>query len=158
MANFVYTKFLERMALGDVEWDTADIRCALMKSTYTPDKDDDFMSTIVANEADCTGYTGGWGGAGRVVLGTKTVTIDDANDRIELDGQTDPTWAALGNGTNNTLGSAIIFIKGTSDDSDATLIAAIDTVTGSPSFPFLTNGSSFTMTLDADGLLWGASA
>lgn len=158
MANFVYTKFIEQQGIAAINWTSADIRCALMKSTYTPDKDDDFMTNIVANEADCTGYTGGWGGAGRVALGTKTVTIDDANDRVEFDGQTDPTWAALGNGTNNTLGCAIIFVKGTSDDTDATLIACIDTVTGSPTFPFLTNGASYTLTLDADGLLWGASA
>jgi hypothetical protein len=157
MANFVYSKVIEQLGLSNIDWVNDDIRCALMKSTYTPNKDHDFMSDIVADEADCTGYTGGWGGAGRVSLGVKTVVIDDANDRVEFDGQTDPTWAALGNGTNNTLGCAVIFKKGTSDDSDAVLIACIDTVSGSPAFPFLTNGSSFTLTIDADGLLWGTS-
>ena len=155
MANFVYTKFIEQQGLSNIDWVNDDIRCALMKSTYTPDKDDDFMSDIVANEADCAGYTGGWGGAGRVALGTKTVVIDDVTDRVEFDGQTDPTWASLASG--NTIGCAIIFKKGSLDDSDAILIACIDTITGDTTFPFATNGSSFTLTLDADGLMWGTS-
>lgn len=62
-------------------------------------KDLDTLALVLADasttEADATAYV-------RKTITDPTRTIDDTNDRIDID-VSDIVWTALGNGTNNTL-------------------------------------------------------
>lgn len=79
---------------------------------YTPDADHRFVSSVVGSEISVTGYTGGFGGAGRKSLASRTLSADDTNDRGVFDAA-DLTWTALGSGA--TIGGAVLFKELTSD-------------------------------------------
>jgi len=71
-----------------VDWLTNTIKVALVADTYTPNIDtDEFWGDVSANEASGSNYT-----AGGATLGTKTVTYDAANNRVDLDAA-DVVWA-----------------------------------------------------------------
>jgi CRISPR/Cas system CMR-associated protein Cmr3 (group 5 of RAMP superfamily) len=86
MASLAYHKFLETALKGDLDFDTAVFKVALVTSAYVEDVDHDFFDDIT-NEVTGTGYTAG----GNTV--TVTVTRDTANNRIDisLGGTTWPT-------------------------------------------------------------------
>lgn len=66
--------------------------------------DHDDLSVLLAatnDEADATNY------ARKVVSASVTVTVDDANERVDLD-LPDQTWTALGGATNNSIGKLLI--------------------------------------------------
>lgn len=159
MTNFVFNKAAAMMldhthaeAL-DMESDT--IRVMLVGSGYTPDRDDDYVGsgagTPGGEEITATGYTGGHQGAGRHTIGSIAVTEDDTNDLAKVDGADPAAWDPLGNTTNDTVTYVILMRDGTTDDSDALLIACYDTVS-SGTFPFTTNGGSFTWQWHTNGM------
>lgn len=89
-ASYGYDSFLHDMAKGDIDFDTATVKCALM-SGYTPSQAANTRwSDVSTNEITGTGYTAG----GNTVA--VTVTNDTTNHRLTL---TFPqtTW------TNSTL-------------------------------------------------------
>jgi hypothetical protein len=147
MANGVYNKFKTRLADGTIDWDTTtNIKVMLVGAGYTFDADHAFVGDIVAQESSGTGYTGGYGGAGRKAIATRTVVQVDASDRAELrtaDGTC--TWTAINVGV---VKAAVIFHEITSD-ALSELIAYIDT-TG---FPVTTNGGDFTINWNAAGVI-----
>lgn len=154
MANFVYNRAAHLIARQQLNLETAVLKVALVDSGYTPDRDDDFMSDgPAANEITATNYAGGHGGSGRKDLDNGAWTLNDPNDRTEFDSDDPTVWTALGGATNDTIQALVVHIEGTSDDTDATLVAYIDTSTGSPSLPFTTNGGNFAVSISADGLL-----
>jgi hypothetical protein len=102
---------------------------------YTPDPDHRFVSSVAASEISVSGYTGGFGGSGRKALATRTLVVDDANDRGAFDAA-DVTWTALGAG--NTISYVVLFKELTSD-ALSPLIALYD-VTDTP-----LNGSDITI-------------
>ena len=111
-------------------------------TTSTPSNPDhDFVDDISADEFSDTGYTGGFGGAGRQTLDSQTFTYDAANNRAELDFANE-TWTSLG-GTNSVIGS-VLTIEITND-------------AASPVFFFwdiadvVTNGQDFTLTVGGEG-------
>ena len=87
MADIVYNSFHRDLASGAVDLDTDTIKCMLVTSSYTPDKDHDKRDDVT-NEVTGTGYT-----AGGATLAGKTVTADNTNDRAVFDAD-DAAWPA----------------------------------------------------------------
>ncbi len=147
MATFVYNRGATDIADGSIDLLTDVLKIMLVTSSYVADRDDDFIEEGVddANEHEISvsGYVGGFGGAGRKTLGTKTVTEDDANDRVEFD-VADITWTALGVGA--TIAAAII-VKEVTNDLASILVAYLD-LADTP-----TNGSDVVLNINADGVI-----
>lgn len=152
MANIVYNKFKQAIANGTIDFDAAGtvIRCLLERSTstYTPDKDHDFLDS----------FTGGGGveitvaGYSRQTLASKAVNEDDTNDRAELDCD-DITFGALPAG--QTVKGMIFYLQVGGDDTTPAndiLICRIDTDSGGI-LPVALAGGSFDITINVEGLL-----
>lgn len=114
--------------------------------TYDPDVkllDAGGANDITDAELNVTGYTRGFGGAGRKTLASKTIAVNDANNRIEWD-CADITWTALG--TGQTIAAAVICVELTNDAATAP-IAYLDP-TDTP-----TNGGNITIQIASNGWL-----
>ena len=129
MASGLYQSAVADMLDGTMNIDTDTVKLMLVDNTYTYDPDTVFVdeagaSDIIDAEISVTGYTGGFGGAGR-----KTVAIalqaNNTNNRvdIELNGGADLTWTALGAGA--TIEAAVL-IKEITNDAASPCIAYFD--------------------------------
>lgn len=78
MASLIYNRMLELWARGSIDFDTDTFRRSLHTSGYTENKDTHDFFDDVTNEVSGTGYTAG----GAVT--TVTVTLDTANDRLDI--------------------------------------------------------------------------
>ena len=78
MASLLFNRMLELWARGNIDFDTDTFRVMLTTSGYTEDKDAHDFRNDVTNEVTGTGYTAG----GPTV--TVTVTLDTANDRVDI--------------------------------------------------------------------------
>lgn len=153
MANILYTKGLEGLANGTIDFDAAGtvVRCLLERdtSTYAPNKDHDFVSDLTGLvEISVASYT-------RQTLASKAVNIDDANDRIELD-CADLAFGSLESG--QTVKALIFYVQVGGDDTtpgDDVLLARIDTATG---LPVALGGGAFNCVISAEGLFQHAQA
>lgn len=78
---------------------------------------------------------------------TGTVTVDDSNDRVDVD-IPDQTWSSAGNGTNETLAKLIVAHEddGGSTDEDRVPCVILD-------FTPTTDGSDLTAEFDSAGFL-----
>jgi hypothetical protein len=83
MASITYMKHVEEVIRSYYEG--LPFKIMLVTSDYTPNKDTDEFRSSVTNEVTGDGYT-----AGGVVV-TATVTVDTANDRVEIE-FSDPEW------------------------------------------------------------------
>lgn len=122
----------------------AGVKVMLVNTSYTPDKDHDFVASITggtSKELSGTGYTAGFGGSGRKALSSKTVTKDNGADVAYFDAA-DVTWTAINAGT---IGYAVV-IKEVTSDADSPILAVIDVA------DLVTNGSDYTEQWAADGL------
>lgn len=149
MPSFVYNKAAEEIATGTVDLLADTIKTMLVTSTYSPARTDLVADAGGANdpvdaEINVTGYTRGWGGAGRKSLASKTLTVDQSNNRAEFDAA-DLTWTALGSGA--TIAGMILVKEGVSNDTTTRLIAYLDVTDTS------TNGGDITFTFDAEGII-----
>jgi hypothetical protein len=148
-ASFVYNT-----AAGDMWQDIVDlindtIKVGLSTSVHTVDRDDDFLddgtaSDFSSGELTGTGYTAGFGGAGRKTLASKTITVDKTNDRAEFDAA-DVTWTAITAGT----AAQATLLKEITNDAASKLIANVDT----GGFPVVTNGGDLTIQWNVEGVL-----
>jgi hypothetical protein len=84
MASALYPTGKKKMVDNDfdIQADAA-TKLMLVKSTYTYVGTHEFIDNAGANdpideEADCTGYTGGFGGADRLVPASRTTTVNGA--------------------------------------------------------------------------------
>lgn len=85
----MYGSFLQKALNKEIDWDTDDIKTALVTSTYTPDQDThDYWNDVSANETSGTGYT-----AGGESLVNKTMTYDSGTNKIKLDAD-DVSWTS----------------------------------------------------------------
>lgn len=142
MASAWYNKGKAQVLNGGIDLLTDTIKVMLVDDTYVFAATHNFVSDVSADELSGTGYTGGFAGAGRKTLASKTITEDDANGRAEFDAA-DVVWTGLSAGT---VGGAIL-IKEITNDAASLLIAFLDCVdTGS-------TGSDFTVQWDAEGIL-----
>lgn len=147
MADRVYNDALRAIAAGEFDLNADDIRIRLEMSNTTYDTENDGM----VNLADFT-TNDPCDGANYVdkALASEAVTTDDPNDRAEF--TADPvTWTALGVGTRTTVGILIYkYVDGT--DANDFAIAFIDIG------PITHDGSDFTVTWNAQGILQFSSA
>lgn len=116
MASLLYTPSKKKIfdqALDPLG--SAATKLMLVQSTYTADATQEFVgdaSGLGANELSATGYTGGFGGADRVVPSNRSTAINGAVVEFKFD---DETWTALGNGTNQTIGGVALIVEITND-------------------------------------------
>jgi hypothetical protein len=150
MASLAYNRGVKELLNATTDYLTATMKCALLATAtpYTPDQNHDFMDAGGANdptpaELNVTGYTRGFGGAGRKTLASKTVTENDANKRVEFD-CADITWTGLAAG--QTIAQSVI-VKELTNDAATVLYGLLD-VTDTP-----TNGSDITLQIASNGWL-----
>ncbi len=137
MADVIYNSFKADVsnALIDLTDDT--IKILLVTSAYTPDIDTHTRRSFISNEVSGTGYT-----AGGNTLSGKSVTQDNANDRMVFDA-TDSEWTS----STITARGAVIY-KDTGVAANDNLICYLDFVTDQSS----SNGT-FTVQFNASGIL-----
>ena len=140
MSSIFYNRFFANQSNKIIDWEADTIKVALTTSSYTPNKAHNTFSQIT-NEVSGTGYT-----AGGATLGSATVTEDDTNDLVKLDGA-DVTW------TTSTITNARYAIVYDSTLANDDLIACIDFVTNRSSV-----ASDFKIQWHADGILTGEQA
>lgn len=145
MASLQYNLGSFRIADRTIDWAADTIEVIPMKSTYTPNKDDT-NSVLAAGElATLSGYAGGFGGAGRKVLASKTITNDTTLDRTVLDAADPSAWTIA---AGDTIGGFWVGKKGSANDTTAIPICYQDVV-DTP-----TNGAALTLTFDAAGVTY----
>ncbi|HEU0020870.1 MAG TPA: hypothetical protein VFR55_04255 [Dehalococcoidia bacterium] len=138
-------------ATGEVDVIADTIKIMALEGDTGENKDDEFVGGVItagAVEVTSTGYTGGFAGAGRLTLGSKTLAVDQANDRAEFD-CANPAWTGISQAAAETWVGFLI-IKEITNDAASPVLAHIDTATGLPLTP---NGSDITLTVDAEGLM-----
>ena len=138
MASGWYNSGARDVADRTIDLAADTIKAILVTSSYTPNKDHDFVDDVVANELSGTGYTGGFAGSGRKTIASKAFSTDTTNDRVEFTFGA-VTWTAINAGSPKYL----ILVKEITNDAASRLIAYLDlgTVT--------TNGGDLTVTPDA---------
>lgn len=146
MATVTTNKFRQLLLQKNIDLvNDSGIKVMLFNSSYTPDKDHDFVSSITggtSKELSGTGYTAGFGGAGRKALTGRLLTRDDATDKVYFDAN-DVTYTGLNAGT---IGGAAV-IKEVTSDSDSPIIALLDPA------DLVTNGSDVLVQFAADGIV-----
>jgi len=78
MASLIYNRALELWARGNIDFDTDTFKVMLTTSAYAENKDTHDFRDDVTNEVAGAGYTAGGNTA------TVTVTLDTANDRLDI--------------------------------------------------------------------------
>jgi hypothetical protein len=102
-------------------------------------RDRDDVAAILASgstECDATNYA-------RKTGLTGTITVDDTNDRVDVD-IPDQTWTALGGASNNTLTKLIIAYQEAAADANRIPLTHHD-------FAVTTDGSDVTVQINASG-------
>ena len=132
MANFCYTQAATDQWDGTIDLvSDAAVKMMLCNSTHAPDRDDDFVDDVGADDAvdgeigSVTNYTGGFAGAGRKALASKSFVTDKTNDRAEFQVAAAVVWTALGGAANDTITTAVV-IKEVTVDTDSPVIAQIE--------------------------------
>lgn len=140
MASKLYGQFLGQALNKEIDWDTDNIKVALLTNSYTPDQDghnyfDDVASFEVSG---ATGYT-----SSGLSLDNKTNTYSGASNVVILDAD-DVTW------TSSTITARYAVIYNASPSTNATrpLIGYVDFGSDQSS----SNGN-FTITWDATGIV-----
>lgn len=144
MASFVYTAAKQKIAKGDADFDTLDVRAILCMSNTTADTDQD-AATLSAigtlDEYDGSGYS-------RPDLGASTITQDDANNRSEIDYPDFTFGTTVAAGTRQAVGHIIyVHVDGTAANDWP--VAWVDT----GGYPFNGNGGAINVTNNAEGVL-----
>lgn len=102
-------------------------------------KDYDTVAAMLAGsntEADFTNY-------GRKTSLTATITVDDVNDRVDVD-LPDQTWSSAGGASNNTLTDLVTFYEESAADSGRIPLTNHD-------FATTTDGNDLTAQVNASG-------
>ena len=146
MASFWYNTGLTECMDGTIDIDTDTIKIMLVTSSYSANQDDDVVDAGGANDAvdheiSVTGYTGGYGGAGRKTC-TITMQANDTDNRVDI-AIADLTWTSLGSGA--TIAAAILIKENATDDTNTRLIAYFDVSDTA------TNGGDITLDFNALG-------
>lgn len=149
MASGWFNRAKKEIFDGTIDLLADTIKVMLVNNTYTFNPDDDFIGsgggTVGGAELSGTGYTGGFNGAGRKTLGTKSITEDDTNNRAVF-AAANSQWSAINAGTI----AACVLVKEGTTDADSKLIAYID---NAAQFPLVTNGGDVTIAWNAAGIL-----
>jgi hypothetical protein len=114
-------------ATGAIDWvgDTSiKIMILTTGTAYTFNPDHEFVSDVVSSEAAGTGYTGGFGGAGRKALSGKTIVDDLTNDKVLLKASDPATWTGL-NLSSGSIAQLVVF-KELTNDASSPLLGMLD--------------------------------
>lgn len=103
----LYNSGLGAIVDGSVTWATATIKAIVVDSTYTFDDNDQFVTDITGEVTNATGT-----GYSRKTLTGKTVTVDQANDRVVFDAS-DVTYTEVE--TNETWDAVVLFQESGAD-------------------------------------------
>ena len=146
MASAVYNNGAKKIADGSIDFaaDTIKIMLLATDTPYSLDKDHDHIDDISASELSVSGYVGGFAGAGRKTLGSKTITADLTNDRVVFDAADPSAWTLA---SGKTVASAVVYWHDTDDATSVPLFFLDFTDT-------LTNGGTFTVQFDANGIAY----
>ena len=147
MASFAYGLAMELVVEQSLDLLVDVIKVGLSDATHVPNKDDQFnddagTDDFIDGELSGTGYTGGFGGSGRMTLGSKTVVYDTANDRVEFDAA-DTVWMAINAGT---IVQATL-MKEITNDAASPVIVNVDVA------DTVTNGGDITIQWNSEGIL-----
>ena len=120
----------------------------LMKTTYSINIDTDLdYADITTSGIVATSYIEP-GNASSSQLASKTVAVDNANDRAEFDA-VDLVYTAIGNGSNDTFDQIVITREQDAGATEGnTLLLAHATVASTT-----TNGGNITLVWNAEGIL-----
>jgi hypothetical protein len=142
VSDFWYTPAKQKLAKGDLDFDTADLRVKLCMSNTTADTDQD-AATISAittlDEYNGSGYTA-------LNLAGVTVTEDAANNRSEIDYSDGAFGATVGAGTRNIVGM-LYYVRVDGTTANDYPVAWKDVT------PFAGNGGPINLAVAAEGLL-----
>ena len=141
-----FTKVLKHTSNYDL--DTGTYKLALLKSSYTPNPDHEYMADVASHECDATNYTGGYGGSGRKTIASPSVTYDSSLNRVVWDFDNPATWVDLGGATNNTLRYGVI-LKEITDDAASPIFAVLDMTA-----IYSTTGGDFTASFSSEGVVY----
>jgi hypothetical protein len=140
MADFVFN--IAKGAAAEKVRDGATVIGIMLLKAAEADatfKDRDDLAAILANggtEADFTNYT-------RKTGITGTITVDDVNDRVDVD-IPDQTWTSAGGASNNTLSDAVVYYQEAAADASRVPLTNHD-------FALTTDGSDVTLVVNASG-------
>jgi hypothetical protein len=111
-----YNKARMRLAQGQINLATADVRALLVTSSYTPNlSTHEFVSSVTSAEVTTNG-------AARVALANKSITQDDANNRAKF--TCDAVEFGPASGGSITARRMILFIH-TGNDATAPLVGHV---------------------------------
>lgn len=127
-----------RVLAGTYNLTSATVKVMLLNTAYVADPDHEFVSSLSAFEMSGTGYTAGFGGAGRKTLAGKTFAKNDSLNQATFDA-TDPVWAGADFGTAGF--AAVIIEVTTNGDSPVFFIMSLG------AGGVLSQGGSFTLAL-----------
>jgi hypothetical protein len=126
-------------AADRVDFVTDTLKVMLVQSAGAVDVDaHDYISDVNANEASATGYT-----AGGATLGTKSVTLTGASNKVVLD-CADPSWTLT---TTIAFRYAVVY-KDTGSAATSVILCSID-------FGAQSLSGVLTIQVDADGIMKG---
>lgn len=144
--SITYNNARRAFLAQELDWTTATEKWKTMLVTtgYVADADHDYVSDVNAYEASGVGYVPNFGGAGRLVLSGRTLTVNDPTNKIYVIADTQ-VWSAINAGN---IAGAIIFWEVTEDE-DSPVFAFID----GGGFPVQTNGVDLTVAWAASGII-----
>lgn len=139
MASKLYGQFLQATLNKEIDWDSDNVKVALLSNAYTPDQDaNNYWDDVVAYEVTGTGYT-----TGGASLLNKTNTYNSATNTIVLDAD-DQTWTS----STITARYAVVYDATPATNATKPLIGYVDFGSDQSS----SNGN-FTITWDATGIV-----
>lgn len=144
MASVFYNSAKVGFADGSIDWDTDDIRCALLMTNTTADSENDGIANLddftTLDECDATSYA-------RQQLANEAVNLDDTNDRAELDAD-DVTFSGLGGDASRDAQGVLIYKHVDGTAANDVPIAFIDFASDIPS-----TATSISIPWNAEGIL-----
>jgi len=140
-------RIIDRNMSGNIDLLNDTIKVILLTSSYTPNKDHQFVSDVNTYELNGTGYANGYGGSGRKSLASKAIGKNDSTDKAYFDAA-DSSWTAITAGT----AAYAVLCKEITADSSSPIICCVDI---SPDVA--TNGGDYTIQWDSAGIItWAA--
>jgi hypothetical protein len=143
MPSQVFQSGLGKVIDRTIDYISDTIKCYLVRETYTSDPDHDDIADVI-EIPNVSGYVGGFGGGGRLTLGSKTYTIDDTNNRVRMTAA-DVAFGALGIGATIR---GYAFTKETTNDASSVVFAFRQLASDTP-----TNGSTVTAEVATNDVL-----